>query len=267
MTKLGLCDRIPITMRAKNEEIKTATQRFFDSLDVLNTVLFPPKSDPFTASEAMQSQITSENYLKLLTELHAALMPFPKSDKERSFEAKLPPKRRAAWRAARVHFDLPTLYGAHTDKTPTPQALENLIARVRWTTIQLLKPLREIAREGFNRVTTFADAHFNELGARGIGVRVRWGRHQDLPRKPFLPRIVLDAGGIDTLLWLTLFEFIKETPNYRTLLRVCPLCSKIFIKPRKNAMFCSHTCASKAAYKRWVRRGGLKKRKLERFGA
>jgi hypothetical protein len=251
-------------MRAKNEEIKTATQRFFDSLDVLNTVLFPPKSDPFIASEAMQSQITSENYLKLLSQLHAALMPLPPSPKERSFQAKLPPKRRSAWRAARLRFDLPDLYEAHAD-TLTPQSVENLIARVRWTTIQLLRPLREIAREGFNRVTTFADAHFTELGARGIGVRVRWGRHRDLPRKPFLPRIVLDAGGIDTLLWLTLFEFVKETPNYRTLLRVCPQCWKIFIKPRKNAIFCSHACASKAAYKRWVRRGGLKKRKLERF--
>jgi hypothetical protein len=79
------------------------------------------------------------------------------------------------------------------------------------------------------------------------------------------PELAIVATGVDTQAWLVLLDFFKTNPNWREFIGKCPMCLKLFEKPRRDAKYCGDACADRARYERWKERGGLRERKRRRL--
>ena len=63
-------------------------------------------------------------------------------------------------------------------------------------------------------------------------------------------RVDLEAEGLVENLWADFICIFLYRDDWRDLLGSCPLCQKWFERSRKNQVYCSEACKSKAAYAR-----------------
>jgi hypothetical protein len=229
--------------------VRSPRERVLSVLDVLNAVR--TKFNPF---EEPISEITAENWAVLIEELYHKLRPRPPEQPELEKFLKRARKRKRP--SLEVKFDMPELYGAELDGTPTQLATFRLIAALHWTIASLCEEVEDPPRN----VSTFVNEHFARLREHPL-VRIEWvlnhGRLQ--------PELIVAASGCDTQAWITLLDFFKATPNWRELIGKCPQCLRLFEKPRRDAKYCGDACADRARYERWKERGGLRERKKRRL--
>jgi hypothetical protein len=224
-------------------------ERVLAVLDVLNAVR--TRLNPF---EEPISEIGEENWPVLIEELYRKLRPCPPEQPE--LEKFLKRARRRKRPSLEVRFDLPELYGAEPDGTPTQLAAFRLIAALHWTLASLCEEVEDPPRN----MGAFVNEHFARLREHPL-VRIEWGLANGRPQ----PELVIMATGVDTQAWITLLDFFKATPNWRELIGKCPQCLRLFEKPRKDAKYCGDACADRARYERWKNRGGLRERKRKRL--
>jgi len=235
----------------KTGPARDVAERIFSALDVLNVVR--TKLNPF---EEPISEIDEENWTSLIEELYWRLRPCPP---EPAVLKKLIERARKHRRpSSEVKFDVPDLYGAEPDGTPTQLATFRLIAALHWTIASLCEDLPDIPRS----VGTVITEHFARLQEYPL-VRVEWSISRGRPQ----PELMIIATRVDTQAWLALLEFFKRYPDWRDLIGKCPQCLRLFEKPRRDAKYCSDACADKARYERWKARGGLRERKRRRLRA
>jgi hypothetical protein len=224
-------------------------ERVLSVLDVLNAVR--TKFNPF---EGPISEITAENWAVLIEELYHKLRPRPPEQPD--LEKFLRRARRRKRPSPEVRFDLPELYGASPDGTPTQTSTFRLIAALHWTIASLCEEVEDPPRN----VSTFVNEHFARLREHPL-VRIEWVLAHGRPQ----PELMVAATGVDTQAWLVLLEFFKANPNWREFIGKCSMCLKLFEKPRRDAKYCGDACADKARYERWKNRGGLRERKRRRL--
>jgi hypothetical protein len=218
-------------------------------LDVLNAVR--TKLNPF---DEPVSDISEENWPVLLEELYRKLRPCPPEQPD--LEKFLKRARGQRRPSLEVKFDLPEFYGAELDGTPTQTSTFRLIAALHWTLASLCEEVEDPPRN----VSTFVNEHFARLREHPL-VRIEWVLAHGRPQ----PELMVAATGVDTQAWLVLLEFFKANPNWREFIGKCPMCLKLFEKPRKDAKYCGDACADRARYERWKERGGLRERKRKRL--
>jgi len=219
-------------------------------LGVLNVVR--TKFNPF---EEPISEITAENWAVLIEELYHKLRPRPPEQPDLEKFLKRARKRKRP--PLEVRFDLPGLYGASPDGTPTQISTFRLIAALHFTISSLCEEIPNRPRSAYSLV----DEHFARLRER-FPIQVIWRSHDGWGSQP---ELVIMASGCDTQAWITLLDFFKSTPNWRELIGKCPQCLRLFEKPRKDAKYCGDACADRARYERWKWRGGLRERKRRRL--
>jgi hypothetical protein len=229
--------------------VRSPRERVLSALDVLNVVR--TKFNPF---EEPISEITAENWAVLIEELYHKLRPRPleQPDLEKFLRRALKRKRPSL----EVKFDLPGLYGAELDGTPTQTSTFRLIAALHWTLTSLCEEVEDPPRN----VSTLVNEHFARLREHPL-VRVEWILNHGRPQ----PELMVTATGVDTQSWLVLLDFFKATPNWREVIGKCPQCLRLFEKPRRDAKYCGDACADRARYERWKERGGLRERKRKRL--
>ena len=220
-------------------------------LDVLNAVR--TKLNPF---DEPVSDISEENWPVLIEELYRKLRPC--LPEQLDLEKFLKRAHRRKRPSREVTFDLPGLYGAAPDGTPTQLATFRLIASLHWTIASLCEEIRDHPRSAYSLV----DEHFARLRRERFPIQVIWQSHDGWGPQP---ELVIVATGVDTQSWLVLLDFFKATPNWREFIGKCPMCLKLFEKPRKDAKYCGDACADRARYERWKERGGLRERKRKRL--
>jgi hypothetical protein len=229
--------------------VRSPRERVLSVLDVLNAVR--TKFNPF---EEPISEITAENWAVLIEELYHKLRPRPPEQPD--LEKFLKRARKHKRPSLEVRFDLPELYGASPDGTPTQTSVFRLIAALHWTIASLCEEVEDPPRN----VSTFVNEHFARLREHPL-VRIEWVLAHGRPQ----PELRVAATGVDTQAWITLLDFFKATPNWRELIGKCPQCLRLFEKSRKDAKYCGDACADKARYERWKARGGLRERKRKRL--
>ena len=228
---------------------RSPKERMLAILGVLNVVR--TKFNPF---EEPISEITAENWAVLIEELYHKLRPRPpeQPDLEKFLKRALKRKRPGL----EVRFDLPELYGASPDGTPTQLATFRLIAALHWTLASLCEEMQDRPRS----VCSLINEHFAQLREHPL-VRIEWLLAHGRPQ----PELIVAATGVDTQSWLVLLDFFKATPNWREVIGKCPQCLRLFEKPRRDAKYCGDACADRARYERWKERGGLRERKRKRL--
>jgi hypothetical protein len=234
----------------KGGPVRSPRERVLSVLDVLNAVR--TKFNPF---EEPISEITAENWPALIEELYHKLRPCPPEQPDLEKFLKRARKRKRP--SLEVRFDLPELYGAELDGTPTQLATFRLIAALHWTIASLCEEISDRPRS----VCSLVHEHFARLRER-FPIQVIWQSHDGWGSQP---ELVIMATGVDTQAWITLLDFFKATPNWRELIGKCPQCLKLFEKPRRDAKYCGDACADRARYERWKARGGLRERKRRRL--
>jgi hypothetical protein len=229
---------------------RTPQERILSVLDVLNAVR--TKLNPF---DEPISDVSEENWATLLEKLYHKLRPRPPEQPELEKFLKRARKRKRP--SLEVKFDLPGLYGAELDGTPTQLATFRLIAALHFTISSLCEEIPDRPRSAYSPV----DEHFAQLRER-FPIQVEWRSHDGFGPQP---ELVIVATGVDTQAWLVLLDFFKANPNWREFIGKCPMCLKLFEKPRKDAKYCGDACADRARYERWKERGGLRERKRKRL--
>jgi hypothetical protein len=224
-------------------------ERVLAVLDVLNAVRM--KLNPF---DEPVSEISQENWAPLIEEFYRRLQPRPPEQPE--LEKFLKRARRRRRPSIEVKFDLPELYGAEPDGTPTQTSTFRLIAALHWTLASLCEEMQDRPRS----VCSLINEHFARLREHPL-VRIEWVLNNGHPQ----PELMVTATGVDTQSWLVLLDFFKATPNWREVIGKCPQCLRLFEKPRRDAKYCGDACADKARYERWKARGGLRERKRRRL--
>jgi hypothetical protein len=219
-------------------------------LDVLNAVR--TKLNPF---DEPISEIGEENWAVLIEELYRKLRPQPPGPPELEKLLKRACKHKRP--SLEVRFDLPELYGASPDGTPTQTSAFRLIAALHWMIANLCEEIPDRPRSAYSLV----DEHFARLRER-FPIQVIWQSHDGWGPQP---ELVIVASGCDTQAWIALLDFFKSTPNWREFIGKCPQCLRLFEKPRKDAKYCGDACADRARYERWKARGGLRERKRRRL--
>jgi hypothetical protein len=234
----------------KGGPVRSPRERVLSVLDVLNAVR--TKFNPF---EEPISEISQENWPALIEELYRRLRPCPpeRADLERFLKRASKHKRPSL----EVRFDLPELYGAAPDGTPTQTSTFRLIAALHFTIASLCEEIPDRPRSAYSPV----DEHFARLRER-FPIQVEWRSHDGFGPQP---ELVIITMGVDTQSWLVLLDFFKANPDWREVIGKCPQCLRLFEKPRKDAKYCSDACADKARYERWKERGGLRERKRKRL--
>jgi hypothetical protein len=136
--------------------------RILSALGVLNTVR--TKLNPF---DEPVSDISEENWSVVIEELYHKLRPRPPepSDLEKFLKRALKRKRPSL----EVKFDLPGLYGAAPDGTPTQLATFRLIAALHWTVASLSEEIQDRPRS----VCYLINEHFARLREHPL-VRIEW---------------------------------------------------------------------------------------------
>ncbi len=234
----------------KTGPARSPRERVLSVLNVLNAVC--TKLNPF---DEPISEIGEENWAVLIEELYYKLRPRPPEQPELEKFLKRARKRKRP--SLEVRFDLPELYGASPDGTPTQTSTFRLIAALHFTLASLCEEIPDRPRS----VCSLVNEHFARLRER-FPVQVIWQSHDGWGPQP---ELVIMATGCDTQAWLALLDFFKATPNWREFIGKCPMCLKLFEKPRRDAKYCGDACADKARYKRWKERGGLRERKRRRL--
>jgi hypothetical protein len=228
---------------------RSPKERILSVLGVLNTVRTKP--NPF---EEPVSDISEENWPVLIEELYRKLRPCPPEQPD--LEKFLKRARKHKRPSLEVKFDLPELYGAPPDGVPTQTSTFRLIAVLHFTLASLCEKVEDPPRN----VSAFVNEHFARLREHPL-VRIEWvlnhGRLQ--------PELIVAASGCDTQAWIALLDFFKANPNWREFIGKCPMCLKLFEKPRRDAKYCGDACADRARYERWKERGGLRERKRKRL--
>jgi len=229
---------------------KSPKERVLSIIDLLNAAR--TKLNPF---DEPVSDISEENWPVLLEELYRRLRPCPPEQPDLEKFLKRARKRRRP--SIEVKFDVPELYGASPDGTPTQISTFRLIAALHFTISSLCEEIPDRPRSAYSLV----DEHFARLHER-LPIQVIWRSHDGFGPQP---ELMIMATGADTQAWITLLDFFKATPNWRELIGKCPMCLKLFEKPRKDAKYCGDACADRARYERWKARGGLRERKRRRL--
>jgi hypothetical protein len=224
-------------------------ERVLSIIDLLNAVR--TRLNPF---EEPISEISQENWPVLIEELYRKLRPCP--PEQLDLEKFLKRARKRKRPSLEVKFDLPGLYGAASDGTPTQLATFRLIAALHWTVASLSEEIQDRPRS----VCSLINEHFARLREHPL-VRIEWVLNNGHPQ----PELMVTATGVDTQSWLVLLDFFKATPNWREVIGKCPQCLRLFEKPRRDAKYCGDACADKARYERWKARGGLRERKRKRL--
>jgi hypothetical protein len=225
-------------------------ERVLAVLDVLNAVRM--KLNPF---DEPISEIGEENWAVLIEGLYRELRPQPPEPSE--LEKLLRRARRRRRPSIEVKFDLPELYDAEPDGTPTQTSTFRLIAALHWTIASLCEEISDRPRS----VCSLVHEHFARLRER-FPLQVIWRFHDGFGPQP---ELAIMATGVDTQAWLILLDFFKTNPNWREFIGKCPMCLKLFEKPRRDAKYCGDACADRARYERWKERGGLRERKRRRL--
>jgi hypothetical protein len=228
---------------------RSPRERVLSVLDVLNAVR--TKLTPF---DEPLSDVFEENWATLIEELYLKLRPQPPEPSE--LEKLLKRARKRKRPSLEVKFDVPELYGASPDGTPTQLAAFRLIAALHWTLASLCEEVEDPPRS----VNTFVNEHFARLREHPL-VRIEWVLAHGRPQ----PELMVTATGVDTQSWLVLLDFFKANPDWRELIGKCPQCLRLFEKPRRDAKYCGDACADRARYERWKERGGLRERKRRRL--
>jgi hypothetical protein len=218
-------------------------------LDVLNAVR--TKLNPF---DEPVSDISEENWSVVIEELYHKLRPRPLEPPD--LEKFLKRARKCKRPSMEVKFDVPELYGASPDGTPTQLATFRLIAALHGTVASLSEEIQDRPRS----VCSLINEHFAQLREHPL-VRIEWVLTRGRPQ----PELMVAATGVDTQAWLVLLDFFKANPNWREVIGKCPQCLRLFEKPRKDAKYCGDACADRARYERWKERGGLRERKRRRL--
>jgi hypothetical protein len=230
---------------------RSPKERMLAILGVLNAVR--TKFNPF---EEPISEITAENWPALIEELYHKLRPCPPEQPD--LEKFLKRARRQRRPSLEVRFDLPELYGASPDGTPTQTSTFRLIAALHLMLTALSEEIPDRPRSAYSPV----DEHFARLRRERFPIQVTWRSHDGWGSQP---ELVIMATGVDTQAWIVLLDFFKANPNWREFIGKCPMCLKLFEKPRRDAKYCGDACADKARYERWKERGGLRERKRKRL--
>jgi hypothetical protein len=229
---------------------RSPKERVLSIIDLLNAVR--TRLNPF---EEPVSEISEENWPALIEELYRRLRPCPPEPPD--LEKFLKRARKCKRPSMEVKFDVPELYGASPDGTPTQLATFRLIAALHFTISSLCEEIPDRPRSAYSPV----DEHFARLRER-FPVQVTWRSHDGWGSQP---ELVIMATGVDTQAWLVLLDFFKATPNWREVIGKCPQCLRLFEKPRRDAKYCGDACADRARYERWKERGGLRERKRKRL--
>jgi hypothetical protein len=224
-------------------------ERMLAILGVLNAVR--TRLNPF---EEPVSEISEENWPVLIEELYRKLRPCP--PEQLDLEKFLKRARKRKRPSLEVKFDLPELYGAELDGTPTQLAAFRLIAALHWTLASLSEEIQDRPRS----VCSLVNEHFARLREHSL-VRIEWLLAHGRPQ----PELIVAATGVDTQSWLVLLDFFKANPDWREVIGKCPQCLRLFEKSRRDAKYCGDACADKARYERWKERGGLRERKRKRL--
>ena len=233
----------------KTGPARSPRERVLSVLDVLNAVR--TKLNPF---DEPISDVSEENWATLIEELYHKLRPRP--PEQADLEKVLKRTHRRKQPSREVTFDLSELYGASPDGTPTQLATFRLIAALHWTVASLSEEIQDRPRS----VCSLINEHFAQLREHPL-VRIEWVLAHGRPQ----PELMVAATGVDTQAWIALLDFFKANPNWREFIGKCPMCLKLFEKPRKDAKYCGDACADRARYERWKERGGLRERKRKRL--